>query len=121
MTANELRVGNYLKGKKEPVVVSEIREQNWVKIHGNSSIFLLGNCFQPILLTEEWLLKLGFEQVRNCYLVRDEFEAGLDGNDFTNGVWTIIIDKKLPVKVKYVHQLQNLYSALIGEELTLEQ
>lgn len=120
MKVSELKIGNYLNGRKGPVTVTEIRENNRVKIKENPSNFTVRDCLHPIPLTEEWLQKLGFQQVRPCYLVHNGFEAGLDGDDFANCMWTIIISKALPVKIKYVHQLQNLYFAITGGELTLK-
>ena len=118
MKAEELRIGNLILTTKDS-------NKDYVTTKVSGAIIDYVECeiilATPIRLTEEWLQKLGFDKVRNCYLVRNGFEAGLDGNDFTSGTWTIIIAKKLPVKIKYVHQLQNLYFALTGEELTLNQ
>ena len=61
MKTNELRIGNYLNGKRGHVVVTEIRANNSVKIHDNTSSFYVGICLIPIEITKEWLLKLGFE------------------------------------------------------------
>jgi hypothetical protein len=73
----------------------------------------------PIPLTNEWLVKLGF--------VKDSF------NNFSYGM--SYIDKKtkrlivfdndsdswfeIPVKLEFVHQLQNLYLAITNEEMTI--
>ena len=77
---------------------------------------------RPIYLTEEWLIKFGFGKhsrenstIINYSIVKDNWDY------FT--VFAIDIKKGLgfagcKYKVKYVHQLQNLYFALTGEELT---
>ena len=72
---------------------------------------------EPIPLTEEWLFKLNFINDRVLEFYR---------NDITDS--TIIIDYNFicllgysHVKLKYVHQLQNLFFALTGEELELKQ
>ena len=82
----------------------------------------------PIPLTEEWLVKFGFEKVndnfmtiesyhyenKNCwiYLIADGFELELN---------TLSERNNLCRTYKYVHQLQNLYFALTGEELTISE
>lgn len=67
LKANELRIGNYLNGKQGHVIITEIRENNIVKIHDNTSIFHVGTCLKPIPLTEEWLFKFGFEKKYKSY------------------------------------------------------
>ena len=78
---------------------------------------------QPIPLTEEWLLKFGFEKLSN-------FEEQYMEEDY---VWQIDVERSpslllsngifhednYGVKLEYVHQLQNLYFALTGKELEL--
>lgn len=74
---------------------------------------------EPIPLTEEWLLKFGFELSKtHCTLWM--------GNGFpfiiekiTDYWW--VCDMNITSKVYYVHHLQNLYFALTGEELTLKE
>jgi len=77
--------------------------------------------FEPIPLTEEWLLKFGFiytddvDNLNRDYKLQEfEIQLHLDVNDF-------MCCNTIPnyVQIKYVHQLQNLYFALNNEELTL--
>lgn len=80
----------------------------------------------PVELTNEWLIKLGFEKWKD----RLTIEAWAKGHpsqrfdiDFLNG--EIIMnsryqehsDSMVMEHIKHVHQLQNLYFALTGEEL----
>ena len=114
---SQLRIGNYLNGKKGPVAVSEIRENNRVKIHDNASSFTVGTCLPFIPLTEEWLLNFGFERmpwglVKGGLLFRDNIKNPCQE-------LTLEVGNGFSVTVQYLHQLQNLYFALIGEELTL--
>jgi hypothetical protein len=70
--------------------------------------------FEPIPLTEEWLLKFGFEW-KNHGLHKDNWVIRQFGGD-----WTIFLSNEkynFDIKLCYVHQLQNLYFALTGEEL----
>ena len=119
MKANELRIGNYLNGKQGHVVISEIRINNSVKIHDNTSSFYLGICLMPIEITKKWLLKLGFEynEFEDLYQ-KAGFDIDIEDNVYCHfyfneyGDWYKYIE--------YVHELQNLYFALTGEELTVE-
>lgn len=73
----------------------------------------------PIPITKEWLERLGFET--DSY--RQEFKKGvlnLDCEYTDRGEWMVFTTKREYVNdVKYIHQLQNLYYALTGEELAL--
>lgn len=69
----------------------------------------------PIPLTDEWLLNFGFDKNDHyaCYSkIVKSGEFVLDEN-------FVLCDIQLNVKLEYVHQLQNLYFSLTGEELTL--
>jgi hypothetical protein len=122
MKATELRIGNLVKGK-------EINVYWTVEAIDSNSIFSYAkwrplDAFEPIPLTEDFLLKFGFEdnQIRNNGLyLRVEFHletiifwAGIEDEDLT-------IESEIPLAyIHHVHQLQNLYHALTGEELTLK-
>ena len=85
---------------------------------------MLGLFLEPIPLTEDWLLKLGFEKRLGVpdYFIGDR----LKGNDFRinfsrNPVLIEFNYKELiDVKIQYVHQLMNLIFALTEIELELK-
>lgn len=117
--SNELREGNYVNvvGKNSfnitgIIQVEDIISGCGINMHHDSFAHKLKD-IQPIPLTEEWLIKFGFDP---CYFAdggKLSFYRINDSNfllpDFTL-VW-------FGTKIKYVHQLQNLYFALTGEEL----
>ena len=120
MKATDLRIGNYLNGKQGHVIITEIRTNNSVKILDNTSSFYVGTCLQPIELTKEWLLKFGFEKKY------DDLNWYIKGNycfSFLKELDLIVFKIKNQTvgicTIKYVHQAQNLYFALTGEELRL--
>jgi len=111
--------------------VTELRINNWVQFkHTETPVRVtLGDFvmareykderlddYEPIPLTEEWLEKFGFEY------------SDLNGD---SGLWKIppfqiygkynqfIYDYRLDVN--YVHQLQNLFYCLTGEELIIKK
>jgi hypothetical protein len=122
MKTNELRIGNYLNGKQGRVIVTEIRTNNSVKIHDNTSSFYVGICLTPIEITKEWLLKLGFEFAVDTWYLNGfalwETEWGDDKGGTGIGYFYELRERGMMDKhIKYIHQLQNLYFALTGEEL----
>jgi len=85
------------------------------------SIEYFNKHYKPIPLTEEWLLKLGFERMptNSEYDYKlDDFHLNVDP-DLENGYW--VDGLGLMKSIQYVHQLQNLYKALSNEELTIKQ
>ena len=110
----ELRIGNYVEYNGETI-----------KLDGSLLCCYIQNeldfPLNKIQLTEEILLKFGFEEKsksKNFYLGNFRFHiskpANHDGFIFCDG-YDVITDK-----IKYVHQLQNIYFALTGEELTFK-
>ncbi len=90
---------------------------------------------QPVPLTEEWLLLLGFVKLRIQPLtdtqeyILDKYPANhkLIARDCDDGDYSIfnhsncnINEMQYLTKVEHVHQLQNLYHALTGKELTIQ-
>ena len=77
---------------------------------------------KPIPLTEEWLIKFGYNEV-------DDFYAkgyGVNGVSIIKwenyyNAFAYQLGKGYNKIVKEVHQLQNLYSALTGKELTINE
>ena len=125
MKANELRIGNLVEGirigKVKSIFITHFQVDDFDGITLGNSLQLN---FKPIPLTEEWLLKLGFkESLLGVYFPYpyNDFELGYFGS--VNGskkgyVITSLVGKM--EGIKYVHQLQNLYFALTGEELTFK-
>jgi hypothetical protein len=79
---------------------------------------------EPIQITEKWLLKFGFKsddisweyskRLGNFYIMYDIEINSIYINDGSR-----YDGADIPNEIKHVHQLQNLYFALTGQELTL--
>lgn len=120
MKANELRIGNYVKSLNTVCTIDCIFRQQ-VEVSNNYEEWTPDlEDIKPIPLTEDWLLKFGFNKgediVGYCFFIELE-----NIEDFT----IHLQDGKLvyfyeDLELKYVHQLQNLYFALTGEELTIK-
>ena len=127
MKSTELRIGNLLRDKvsKTELEVIELNQCDIVTYVIDRSKFPLkdGWGIEPIPLTEEWLFKFGFERYgESCHL------QGISIEDIHNGEkWCLsMFDEYHAVEasisiIQHVHQLQNLYFALIGEELTIKE
>ena len=116
MKAKELRIGNYIL--HEPTI--DDWEEIIVTLHSLLQIDISPESYCGIPLTEEWLIKFGFEKPAHTWC-GDKFH--LTNYDRDNSLWCVAMNKNNAIiaNIRYVHQLQNLYFALIGEELTLKE
>lgn len=124
--ATELRIGNWVDHKdlwsyRQPRQDFKEFDFQW----NEADWYALGKCtldleiIQPIPLTEEWLLKFGFERrpwglIKGGLLFRDNIKNPCEE-------LTLQIGNGFNVTVQHVHTLQNLYFALTGEELILKE
>lgn len=114
----ELRLGN--KVIRNGIVVTVDYQTFW-------NVEKYPDQYQPIELTEDWLLKMGFDllhfgKFRKVYdLLKDSRFGYSDNFGLANIESAVTFGCKDFTHVKYVHQLQNLYFALTGEELTIKE
>ena len=117
---NELRIGNFVSiNNGFEMLVHSIFQNDTVYLDFIPPLINESDVLEEdykdlvaIPLTKEWLLKAGFERLfhtGSTYSLRY-----FNVSDFgENGIY--LYDVKQPIK--YVHQLQNLYFAMTGEEL----
>ena len=137
MKANELRIGNLVKFSDDGTIftVGSIEEKGFTVQNKEETTWIEAVEFEPIPLTEEWLLKFGFEKVITdtqdaygidynlevpdiCYIsYSDDFSCAIYGSEYAskNSIGAVPNWNS----IKYVHGLQNLYFAMTGEELTI--
>lgn len=93
---------------------------------------------KPIPITEEWLLRFGFkkggtpnynfklidqEEIQEFYIFCNHIG---DQNNYRFGItlvdseYTETDELSISLQIQYVHQLQNIYFSLTGEELTIK-
>lgn len=114
--SNEVRRGNFtLTPRKLIVRIDTINENSFSAINKNSLRWY--SKLYPIPITEDWILNFGGkkndEEItipinRNLYISFIDSECQL-----------VTDDDFLVMDINHVHQLQNLYFSLTGEELTL--
>jgi len=113
MRAEELRIGNYVIDEFGDC--RKILHLNKSSVEFDYGIIDMYENLKSVPLTEDWLLKFGFIklegwddtfffQLNNVQILEYNI-SGYDYDDFN---------------IKNVHQLQNLYFALTGEELTIK-
>lgn len=113
MKANELRIGNLIYGGGQIRKVTEIKNDGCITepIDDYKPDFSKG--INPIPLTEEWLVRFGFDQLESgTYICPNQIVLRKDIKGYLYEIF-----KGKETLVKHVHQLQNLYFALTGEEL----
>jgi len=127
MKATEIRVGNYVQNqdgrlKGYPVgkpFKLELKDFVWLEF------------YVPVRVTEEHLLKLGFEKKQ----VRDGFYYEITLKDNVPfRIWRSFLNEKFSfstggydaedndfmIEIKYIHRLQNLFFALTEKELEIK-
>ena len=131
MKPQDLRIGNYVYYEHTTHIVSGIHGNKvyswWVKngepvieyerggVEENPYMNLISQ-HESIPLTEEWLIKLGFEKNITTDLYPTFSYDILNVND---GI-VYVLNYGFVNHIKYVHQVQNLYFTLTGEELKLK-
>lgn len=109
MKPTELRIGNYLEFEGTVFVVTEIDHQGVAVKNDFEDTWIDLFQMNPIPLTEKW-----FDKTKDDWTLDEASDEHYEFN--VDGVqWCQILKKEL----QFVHQLQNLYFALTGEELTI--
>lgn len=106
MKANELRIGNIVN-----------RQGTEIRVDGSDIKWFEDGSYlgiEPIPLTEEWFVRFGFNKANEYYKKQcNDFVLGIRIEDF-------FMPYISHTKLIHVHQLQNLYFALTGEELEIK-
>ncbi len=124
MEATELRLNNLLMYGDTivPIIGMENNDESvLVKIDPDTAVDY--KKLKPIALTAEWFSKLGFKEAyRSHNRVRFDltnycrYDFDLDSNKILEG----FLFFGNYIKCNYLHQLQNIYFTLTGEELKIE-
>lgn len=129
----ELRTGNLFHNNLGAISILFVREIREDAIIGKELDGVFNGSFDEedisgVPLTEEWMLKFGFENVDDeidfsQWRINDDipfqiFGNGSDKQEPFKYAYEFNHEEKT-IEIKYVHQLQNLYFALTGNELTL--
>ena len=117
MKAKNFRLGNTIKFGEREINISRHDIDNIAKMEITEGA--ISELYKPTALTEKWLTDFGFVNENECW------------NNGTINIMHVISDNHFEFQfqfpythwskneIKYVHELQNLYFSLTGEELTL--
>lgn len=127
MESRELRIGNKILLGSTVVDVIEIWDNGLRVTNSCTGCGYTYDQFSPIILTEKWFEKFGFEEVAH-FVGHDEFIYMYKLGDFVyvnaEQIGVGVDDDKrilIDTKIEYVHQLQNLYFCLVGDELSVNK
>lgn len=119
MYAKELRIGNYvssLNDISEPATIEMIGRYDFGYERISDKEYFTGNSIEPIPLTEEWLLKFGFEKIGSSFY-HNAFKIFIDSECYYYGLRD---EGMMDAHIEYVHQLQNLHISLTQTELIIK-
>ena len=123
MNSSDLRIGNWVAYNNDFFIIKTISKYRVTATRGRGDVEFDYTSIKPIELTEEILLKCGFEQelIKHQYSLRlitlqlpNENDYHKKGRVYYNS-WAIKNEC-----VEYLHQLQNLYFSLTNEELNVQ-
>lgn len=121
MDVKELRVGNIVL--KNGLVVT-VDGRTIFDLYGFESHGIETEIYQPIRINEGWLLRC--RKTDKGLLIQDnnypDGDLYIDFNDQGTQCYLYNCSDgyRFGIEIKYVHQLQNIYFALTGEELTIK-
>lgn len=131
--AKELRIGNTVNyrlpyGEMIPVTIGGIQPFSLIQYVGIESYYRDINDYFPIELSDEWLIKFGFEQTNdvNKSLSKEASNHVMllssIGKKYVVELRNVMMSGSIMLQftVTCVHQLQNLHFALSGKELTIQ-
>jgi hypothetical protein len=122
---------NIVQTKKETMKANELRIGNLVCPFDNVQKAIFNDCIKicskdfedtshlhPIPLTEEWLVSFGLNYLQNACWELGSMRIYNLSDEYKSRFRITLAGNELCI-LNYVHQLQNLYFALTGEELVL--
>lgn len=122
MQSKDLRFGNYVESNFYKGKLTAWNNDKCVIKHKAGIEKCDVDNLKPILLRENWLIDFGFIKrpfQGKDFFVMDNIELSFSEIGVFKG-WVFNMNENDLRGVHYVHQLQNLYFALTGEELELK-
>ena len=122
LDAKDLRIGNLFNHFEDGILPIEEIKKDSDGFEGYYAVFRNGftkshvSYLTPIELTEEWLLRFGFE-VKSASVIHN-YSYNIGFFVLTNGLRNNISYDGY--EIVYVHQLQNLFYSLTNTELKLK-
>jgi hypothetical protein len=128
MKATEFRIGNFCKWNgPQYTEQATIASLDLTEVSFKCGDYGMVSDLEPIPLTEEWLTDFGFIDEYKSYnkhwsiygfTINQQSDEDYYGNKIPQEQ---IFYYQYQYDIKFVHQLQNLYFALTGKELTINR
>jgi len=128
MKANELRIGNFIEDIHYPelILFTEVDLELFAGLRDGT---IIESDLQPIPLTKKWLLNFGFEENPISFKKKLDnsttFKTSICNDKGLGEYYGLLRQENdiviIPQRIFHVHQLQNLYFTLTGQELQLKQ
>jgi hypothetical protein len=120
---NEIRIGNLVSHFSRICDVFEIGEGGWLRINNDQLNTLASEC-DPVPITEDYLVRAGLKKLgtkisgSTCYCFGNWIlSINENGKDFHLLNKFSSPQSLIYLTINYVHQFQNIYFTLIGEEV----
>lgn len=126
MNITDLKITNLVEYENQIFSVKEILQPTdnnyYVKIENDFENFTVpAEAIKPILIDENWLEKLGFSKTYSSeQRIRYERPENFIKYDFDLTAKKLLEGLKIygnSVKCKYIHEVQNIFSSLIGKPI----
>lgn len=124
MKDSEIRAGNWVHHKAVWSTLQEYeRLEEFDFVWTADNWYQVGECLlsldsvEGILITDEWMVKLGFKLVFGTFSKGDFCLAKPHKNGDKDLFMICNITSPMNPKIRYIHELQNLYYALTNNEL----
>ncbi len=113
----ELRIGNLVLYNEDIVLIEGVNYKT-VDLFYNKTATIIKciDFISPILLNENLILNSGFEKGEDYTLLQYQLKKNYDEYEFT-----ILGSNIILAKIKYLHQLQNIFFSLTGSELVINE
>jgi hypothetical protein len=108
MKSKDLRIGNLVLNTKGNVDVINLEALSYISKETYHQV-------NPIPLTEEWLLKFGFDKIGRNF----ELKKVAIWHNVNTEIYFFRFGLGFETHINSIHQLQNLYFALTNEELEI--
>lgn len=116
------RVGNIVKSIKFNTPITLTLADFWEAYEhaeGAADSDWFDTHVEPLTLTEEWMLKFGLEKEKDVVGVQWKLK-GFYISEYSIRPLRLTLRFSQKKAIEYVHQLQNIFNSLTGEELTIK-
>lgn len=118
-TAEQFRLGNWVKSNFHKsgleTEIFSILNSDKVRLGCNplAVYSFKDNDFEPIELTEEWLLKMRLKW-------SEEHKVYYNNGFNIEKIGEMLLERRYGIILKHVHQVQNFYNIVTNQELTIK-